>query len=355
MSEEMGQRTEHPTGRRLGHARSEGNIAKSADLSAAVDLSGAFLAILFFGPGLVASMASLIRILLDGSSFGVPDRAMWIDHLLEFAASHLALMVAPFMVFVVCVGFVSQFLQVGWLWTMKPIMPKLNRLDPMQGLKRMFGKANLVKVLVNSVKLGVVGSVAVFICSRNMRKLAALPALDVVPAMATIGNMIIQLLTWLLAILSIIGLVDYFFQRWNRIQKLKMTKQEVKEEVKQMEGDLQAKARRLSMARSIVYQKMAQGVRTADVVVTNPTHFAVALKYDSGKMNAPTVVAKGADYMALRIRQLARDAGVPIVEKPPLARALYQSAEVGRAISPEYYQAVAEILAFVYRLKGRAA
>lgn len=352
MAEELGERTEQPTGRKLRRARNEGNVAKSADLSAAVDLSGSFLAIILLGPGLVAGLVGLLRALLDT---GVFDHNAGIDHLLEFTATRAVILVAPFMGVVFVVALVAQFLQVGWLWTLKPIMPKVHRLNPLQGLKRMFGKANLAKLVVNSVKLTLVGAAAIMVTSSNVRKLAALPALDVVPALTVVGNIIIELLVWLLVLLLVIGVLDYWFQRWNRIQKLKMTKQEVKEEVKQMEGDLQAKARRLSMARALVYQKMAQNVKTADVVVTNPTHFSVALKYDAEKMHAPTVVAKGADYMALRIRQLARDAGVPIVEKPPLARGLYHSVEVGRAISPEFYQAVAEILAYVYRLKNRAA
>lgn len=355
MAEELGERTEAPTGRKLGKARNEGNIAKSADFSAAVDLSGAFIALLVLGPGLFTAMSSLLRVLLDGSSFGSPDQPDWINHLLEFAGTRAVLMAAPFLVALFLVALVAQFMQVGWLWTLKPITPKFTRLNPLQGAKRLVGKSNITKMAVNFVKLSVVGTVAVSIASGNTEKLAQLPELELVAAFKVVGDMIEDLLIWILSILLVIGICDYFFQRWHRTQKLKMTKQEVKEEVKQMEGDLQAKARRLSMARSIVYQKMAESVKTADVVVTNPTHFAVALKYDAGKMAAPTVVAKGGDYMAFRIRQIARDAGVPIIEKPPLARGLYHGVDVGRAILPEYYQAVAEILAYVYRLKGRAA
>jgi flagellar biosynthesis protein FlhB len=355
MAEELGERTEKPTGRKLGRARNDGNVAKSSDFSAAIDLSGAFLAIIFLGPGLIAGMAAILRTLLDGSSFGVPDRQNWIDHLLEFTATRGALLVAPFLIILFIVAFAAQFMQVGWLWTLKPIMPKLHKLNPLNGAKRMLGKTTAAKMAVNSLKLAIVGAVAVIISVRNVRKLASLPALEVVPALTIVGNMIINLLMWLILLLLIIGIADFLFQRWHRILKLKMTKQEVKEEIKSVEGDLQAKARRLRMGRALVYQQMAQGVKTADVVVTNPTHFSVALKYDADKMAAPTVVAKGADHMAFRIRQLARDSGVPIVEKPPLARGLYHGVEVGRAILPEYYQAVAEILAYVYRLKGKAA
>lgn len=355
MAEELGEKTELPTGRKLSRARNEGNIAKSADLSAAIDLSGAFLALVILGPGLVAAMAAMLRSLLDSRGFTTPDSLEGVGILLRFAGTRGVQAVIPFLGALFIVSLAAQFFQVGWLWTYKPLQPKLGRLNPLNGAKRLLGKANMAKLGVNSVKLAVVGSVAVGVSWGNIRALAMLPALDAVPAMAVAGNILFSMLVWVLAILLVIGIIDYSFQRWNRIQKLKMTKQEVKDEIKSMEGDLQTKARRLSTARNMLYQRMAEGVKSADVVVTNPTHFAVALKYDPSKMHAPKVVAKGADYMALRIRQLAREAGVPIVEKPPLARALYRTTEVGRSISPEFYQAVAELLAYVYRLKGRAA
>lgn len=355
MAEELGERSELPTGRKLSRARSEGNIAKSTDFSAAVDLSGAFLALLFLGPALITGMASVMRVLLDGSMFGAPDRTLWIDHLLGWTAHKAALLILPFLLVMFAVCFTAQYIQVGRNWTLKPIMPKLHRLNPMAGVKRLFSKANVVKIVVNSVKLVIVGSLSMAIISRNYKGLAALPALDMLGALTMIGKMISQLMVWVLLLLLIIGIADFLFQRWNRIQKLKMTKQEVKEEIKSMEGDMQHKAKRLRMARTMVYQQMAEGVKTADVVVTNPTHFSVALKYDPKNMAAPTVVAKGADFMAFRIRELARAADVPIIEKPPLARALYADVPVGRTISPEFYQAVAEILAYVYRLKNRAA
>jgi flagellar biosynthetic protein FlhB len=355
MAEELGERTELPTGRKLSRARSEGNIAKSADFSAAIDLSGSFIALLVLGPGLVATLAAILRSLLDARGFSSPDSLEGVGVLLRFAGSRGVQAVLPFLGALFVVSLVAQFIQVGWLWTYKPLHPKLQRLNPINGAKKLLGKNNLIKLSVNSVKLAVVGSVAVGVSWGNIRKLSALPALDALPALAVVGNILISMLVWVLFILLVIGIIDYAFQRWNRIQKLRMTKQEVKDEIKSMEGDLQTKARRLRAARDMLYQQMAAGVKSADVIVTNPTHFAVALKYDAGKMHAPKVVAKGADYMALRIRQLAREAGVPIVEKPPLARALYRTTEVGRSIAPEFYQAVAELLAYVYRLKGRAA
>jgi len=166
---------------------------------------------------------------------------------------------------------------------------------------------------------------------------------------------IVELMVWMLVALLIIGFADLKYQKWQHRHDNKMTKQEVKEEQKSMDGDPEMKQRRSRVAREIAMQRVQQDVPSADVVVTNPTHFSVALKYDSNTMAAPEVIAKGADYVALRIREVARVHGVPVIERPPLARALYRGVEVGQAVSPEHYEAVAEVLAYVYRIDGRQA
>jgi flagellar biosynthetic protein FlhB len=183
-------------------------------------------------------------------------------------------------------------------------------------------------------------------------KIVGLPALDATQGLMVIARMLLALAIWLAAILLLIGLIDWLYQRWQHTQDLRMTRQQVKDERRSMEGDPQIKGRRFRMMREILMQQIQQQVPLADVVVTNPTHFAVALRYDADKMRAPRVVAKGADYMAQRIRLVAAGAGVPIIERPPLARGLYYGVDVGHDISSEYYEAVAEILAYVYRLEG---
>jgi flagellar biosynthetic protein FlhB len=228
-------------------------------------------------------------------------------------------------------------------------------LNPIDGFKRLAGRRNLVKTGTSLLKLVVVGSVAVSVIMSSGPKIAALPAMGVVAAFLMTGKIVVHLALWLLAILLMIGLADFIYQKWQHTHDLRMTKQEVKEERRSMEGDMDVKARRLRIARQMAMQRIRQAVPTADVIVTNPTHFAVAIKYDAGTMASPKVVAKGADFMAFRIREVAVASGVPIVEKPALARALYAGVEVGRHISPEFYQAVAEILAYVYRLEGKAA
>jgi flagellar biosynthesis protein FlhB len=188
-----------------------------------------------------------------------------------------------------------------------------------------------------------------------LNKVAALPVLDLMGGVAMIGDLLLSLVIRLLALLFVLGMADYLFQRWQHQQELRMTKQEVTDERRSMDGDPQIKGRRMRMMRQIAMQQINRTVPQADVIVTNPTHYSVAIQYDQKTMAAPRVVAKGVDHMAMRIRQVAMSNRIPIVERPPLARALYAEVEVGQEISEELYQAVAEVLAYVYRLEKEAA
>ena len=250
---------------------------------------------------------------------------------------------------------IAQFLQVGWVLTTKPLKPNFGKLNPISGVKRLFSKRSLMKSILNSVKLVFVLAVAYAVIAGFVPKIIGLPALGAMQGMMLIARMLLALAIWLAAVLLVIGLIDWLYQKWQHAEDLKMTKQQVKDERRSMEGDPQIKGRRLRMMRDIVLQQIQANVPLADVVVTNPTHFAVALRYDAETMNAPRVVAKGADYMAQRIRLVAAASGVPIIERPPLARGLYFGAEPGQEISSEYYEAVAEILAYVYRLEGESS
>jgi flagellar biosynthetic protein FlhB len=223
--------------------------------------------------------------------------------------------------------------------------PKFDRLNPVQGLQNLYGRKNMVRSGLNIVKLLIVCCVGYAYLSRCVAEIAMLPVLELKGMLAVAGELMLHLVMWLLALLLVLGVADFMFQKWQHTQELKMTKQEVQDERRSMDGDPQIKGRRLRN----------KAVPNANVVVTNPTHFSVALQYDQGSMAAPRVVAKGVDHMALRIRQVAMIHKVPIVERPPLARALYAEVEVGQEINEELYQAVAEVLAYVYRLEKEAA
>ncbi len=355
MAEDLGDKTELPTSRRRQEARDRGTIARSQDLNSALDLIGAVVLLVVIGSWLAGGLLAMLRRTLGEEQFAATISTDMVGNLVRWTSLRAGILIAPVLLVMFVLVAIIRALQVGWLITFKPVTPDLNRLSPISGLKRLFSKRSLVKTGVNTVKLFAIAGVVILIVYIDFPKIAALAALEAHQGWMMIGRMLLELIAWILFIMLIIGLIDFVYQRWQHTQDLKMTKQEVKDERKMMEGDMEMKARRRRMARSMVLQQLHSAVPTADVVVTNPTHFAVAIRYDQANMHAPKVVAKGADFLAFRIREIARAHNITIVEKPPLARALYAGVEVGQPISPEFYEAVAEVLAYVYRLEGRAA
>lgn len=348
MAEDLGERTEEATPRKMQQARDMGQIAKSTDLASALDLTFATIGIVTLGTLTMTGLTSVMRrALQDADAFIDPDS---VGPVLRATLRDGSIAILPFLGVAVVGALVSQYVQVGFLLTTKPLEPKFDRLNPVTGFGRLFERRNLIKTLVNAVKLLAVMLVAYFVLRKDAHKLVMLAQMSAFGAMKMIGELAINLAIALLAILMLIGAADYFYQRWQHQRDQRMSKDDVKDERRSMEGDPDIKAKRFRMARQIALQRLNSAVPKADVVVTNPTHFAIALKYDSKKGRAPIVVAKGADEMAHRIRQIAMIHQVPIVERPPLARALYAGVKVGQEIAPEFYQAVAEILAYVYRL-----
>ncbi len=355
MAEDLGERTEMPTGRRLSEARQEGNVARSTDLGSAILLVGAVILLAAFGGGLVDALAGVMRQALGdggGAAQIAPDGA----HALSTAAlAQVAIRYGPVLLGLALVAYASQVVQIGWLFTTRPLVPKANRLNIVANIGRLFGRRGVARLVADVAKLAAVSLVSWLLISRAAGRLATLPGLEVKAAVLAVAHLAVELALWILLLLVVIGVADWVYQRWQHTRELRMTKQEVKDERRSMEGDPAMKRRRFQMMREIATQRIHQTVPTADVIVTNPTHFSVAIKYDSGTMAAPRVVAKGADHMALRIRHLALLNDVPLVERPPLARALYYGVDVGREIPPEHYQAVAELLAYVYRVQQKAA
>lgn len=352
MAEQLGDRTELPTSRRVQQARSRGQVAKSQDLAAAALFAVSLAALIVLGGFMADEMRTLLTRSLDlsdapGDTHVAPR--------VTFAASKIATIAGPLTLALAFAGAAAHFVQVGPLLTAEPLQPKIDRLSPLSGVKRMFGRRGLVRSLTGVLKLALLVVVACAVLGRRMGEVAALPALDLLPGLAVCGRLLLEVVLWMLAIMLLIGAADFAFQRWQHREDLRMTRHEVKEERRDTEGDPEVKSRRARIATEIALQRIRSAVPQADVVVTNPTHFAVALKYDRATMRAPRVTAKGADLMALRIRETATTHGVQIVERPPLARALYYRVEVGREIPPEHYEAVAEVLSYVYRLEAEAA
>jgi len=357
VAEDLGERTEAPTGKRLSEARMRGQIAKSADLSSAMLLLAAVVMLAAVGATFLQHAAGLLRRTL-GDEIHANDSldgvASGVDVVRELATDVVRI-AWPALVIAFVVAYAVHYAQVGWLISTKALEPKFKQFDIVKGLGKIISKRNVVKGVVNVLKLALVGSVAILFIRANLREVAAMPALHLTASIAVAGRLILDLALWCLLLLLILGVIDYMYQRWQHREDLKMTKQEVKDERKSMDGDPYMKRRQLEFGRDILSQQIRKKVPEADVVVTNPTHFAVALQYDHGKMHAPRVVAKGADFMAMQIRYIAAANGVPIIERPPLARALYNKCEVGQEIPVDLYEAVAEVLAYVYRLEGRLA
>jgi len=348
VAEDLGEKTEDASARKLQTAREQGQLAKSTDLSSAIDLIAVTIGLAVLGTFTMTGLTSVMRRSFeDSSAFIDPVQA---GPMLWKSIFDMAYAVGPFLGIALLGSLVAQYMQVGVLFTSKPLEPKLDRLDPIAGFKRLFDRKNLVKTLLNSVKLVLVLYVAYLMLMKDAHKLVSLAQMSAFASMKMIGQIAIELAIVLLVLLLIIGVVDYEFQKWTFNRDQRMSKHDVKEERHSMDGDPEVKARRYRFARQIAVQRVNSAVPRADVIVTNPTHFAVALRYDTKKDRAPIVVAKGADEMAHVIRRIAMVHRVPIVERPPLARALYAGVPVGREIAPEFYQAVAEILAYVYRL-----
>lgn len=356
MPEDLGERTEDPTERRIRQAREKGQVARSADLSAAIVLSASVVMCMLLVEFMLRSSMKLMRFSLSEEALGERGGSGSIVPQLIVSMSEIVRIVGPFMVVVVLVSFVGAVTQVGWHITPEGLAPKWGRLNPLSGVKNVMGKKALVKGGIDLMKFALIAVVVVWIVRGQHREVLALANLDLLSGVMRSAEMVRDLALWVLAVLIVLAAIDFKYQRWQHSRELRMTKQEVKEERRESEGDMEMKGRRLRFARQIAMQRLAASVPKADVVVTNPTHYAVALKYDeSSGMKAPRVIAKGADYLALKIRYLASSNGVPIVERPPLARALYNDVPVGKEIHPQHYEAVAEVLAYVYRLEQTAA
>ncbi|MEO1235792.1 MAG: flagellar biosynthesis protein FlhB [Planctomycetota bacterium] len=353
MAETGQDKTEQATPRRRNEARQEGNVPKSQDLTAALMLLAAIAVMYAYGLHVFGAMHGTMQTLLSGAHTANATR---LDDLIAVGGYSVRAMVgmtAPLALAVMAVGLLTCVGQVGFLLSGKAITPKFSRLNPLKGLQQMVAARAWVRLAQSLAKFIILGGAAGVVMYIDMAKVQHLAQLGAGPAFAAGAGLVFELAMILSALLIVLALLDLWYQRWQHSQDLKMTKEQVKQEMKDMDGDPLVKQRRARVARQLAMQRMAQAVPTADVVVTNPTHYAIALKYDRGTMQAPKVVAKGADFMAMRLRQIASLNGVPLVERKPLARALYSGVEVGQEVPPEHYAAVAEILAYVYRLGGR--
>jgi len=353
--QDLGEKTEPATARRKREAREEGSIARSMDLTAALTLLGAVLLLLWLTPHMMRDLTVFVRETLESSSSDTWSANPIGGEDLERAVRILIGSAGPFVGLMFIVAYVAAVWQVGWIFTTKPLQPKLSKLDPINGFKKFFNMQALGRAGMSLGKVALILLVSIAVISRRFQEILMLPRFGFAEACAKSGGYIVELLLWLAAMLIILGILDFAFQKWQWERQHRMSKHEVKEELRMTMGDPLIKQRQRGFARKILSQRLQQTVPKADVVVTNPEHISIALKWDPQTMNAPKVLAKGTDYIALRIRQIALANRIPIVERKPLARAMYPIVQVGQEIPSNFFQAVAEVLAYVYRLNNRKA
>ena len=354
MAEQQGQeKTEAPTEKKRRESREEGQVAFSRELPSAALLAGILLTLIATSPLILDAFREMTTKIFREMS---KANELSIDSLYDLSGEIYYTLLpafAPFAVIIVLVGILASILQVGVQITLKAIAPKFNKISPLTGLKRLFSTQSLADFLKSMAKLIIVGIVGYITYMDKITELNGLSVAtpeDILEYNFTVGA---EGAGKIVLALVAIAIFDYLYQRWHHEKQLMMTKQEVKEETKQTEGDPQLKARIRQIQREMSNARMMQEVPKADALIVNPTHFSVAILYDRDVMEAPEVTAKGTDHMALRMRTVARENSVPILERPELARDLYANVEIGESIPERFYKAIAEILAFVYRLRSR--
>lgn len=356
-NDEGGEKTEEPTAKKIEDSRKEGQVAKSKELSNACSLLALFVCMkIFIGyvgnrllnvfPNFWLEMQVYVKDTFDSVT-------VW--QLLLNAIIYLMLTCLPFIIIAFIVAFMSQRIQIKWKVTAKPLEPKLSKLNPLSGFKRIFSKQALFELLISVFKIMLFVAVSYSVVKDNISIILSVYDMTIQDCLSCLFDVIMELGLKISIVYVAISLGDLLFQRWKHKKDLRMTKQEVKDEYKNQEGDPKIKSQQRQRMQQASRRRMMQSIPEADVVITNPTHFAVALKYDNTQSQAPVVTAKGADYLAFKIKDIAREHDVEIVENKPLARMLYSNVEVGNEIPEELYQSVAEVLAYVYRIKNKVS
>lgn len=346
------EKTEQPTGKRLGEARNKGNVAFSADLNNAVILLFGFILWYALGVNTYNSLYNAMK----ASLVNLMCKDVTPESVINVMLSHVYMLIkilSPFLGGLLLIGLAASYLQVGFMFNFGLLKPNLSKLNIISGLKNLFSFKSFAKLIFSILKLIMVGGVSFFYIRKEFSGIDIMDTIDLNLSAILVTNvkLMFGLALRVSAALFILAVVDCFYQKWQYKRNLRMTKQEVKEERKQMDGDPLIKSKIRSIQRQIAMKRMMSSIPKADVVITNPSHFAVVLKYDGSAMKAPMVVAKGVDLIAKRIKEIARRHKVPLVEDKPLAQTLYKTVEIGREIPQKLYYAVAKVLSYVYQLK----
>ena len=343
-----GEKTEEPTAKKRADARKKGQVGRSQEINSAFVLLVGFFGLKLLWDSIYFSIASYTTYV-----FSNLNQTIDTENILRIFIGIvivLAKTAFPIMIFIMLIGLAVNFFQVGLNFNTESIEFKLDKLNPINGFGRIFSKRSLVELVKSFFKIIVIGFFLYRFIHEQILAMPQFMFFDLTTSLALVAEIIFQMAFIVIGVITIMAFMDYGYQKWQTTQDLKMSKQEVKDEMKQTEGDPQIKGKIRQKQRQMAMARMMKEVPKADVIITNPTHYAVALSYEQG-MVAPTVIAKGQDLVAQRIKEIGRDARVPIIENKPLARTLYAAVQVGDTVPQELYQAVAEVLAYVYRLK----
>ncbi|NLK86670.1 MAG: flagellar biosynthesis protein FlhB [Clostridiaceae bacterium] len=349
-----GEKTEKATPKKRREARRKGQVFQSREISTTLVLLFVFISLRLFGSNIYNELSGFMKKVFTEypqiNDLYMPDILLrvFIDGIIVFFKT-----VGPIMLTGLLTGLIVSYAQVGFLFTLETLKPNFSRISPISGMKRLFSMKGIVELVKAVLKVVAIGYVTYSYLNGKAQSVISLMDTDILSSTAFIGITSIDLAVRICMVLVVIGAFDFAYQWWEYEKNMKMTKQEVKEEYKQIEGNPEIKAKIKQKQRQMSMRRMMQEVPKADVVITNPTHFACALKYDQETAAAPILLAKGQDYAAHRIKEIAKENNVEIVENKPLARTIYDTVEIGQTIPPELYQAVAEVLAFVYSLKGK--
>jgi flagellar biosynthetic protein FlhB len=346
------EKTEKATPKKRQDARKKGQVAKSMELPGAFILLFTFLFMMFFGNYFSTRIHALFTVSLHEYIFREVNQTN-LTAIANELILYMLMLLAPIFIISVVLAILGNFVQIGFLVSGEPLKMKLSKLNPIEGFKRIFSMRALIEFLKSLLKVVVIGAICSMTLWREKENILSLSRLPLEQIFTYTARLVVILGLQIGAFLVFIAVLDYLYQRYDHEKNLRMSKQEVKDEFKKMEGDPLIKSRIREKQRSIAMRRMMQEIPNADVVITNPTHYAVALRYEAKEMEAPKVIAKGKDYVALKIREKAKEHGVVIMENKPLARALYEQTEIGDTIPAELFQAVAEVLAYVYRIKKK--
>ena len=350
-TEDQAQKTEEPTQKKLDDARKKGQVASSREVNTwFMLLAGTIMVML--APMAMDDLGTILGRFLS-QSHALPVDGPAILHLGAATMVELAAVMAPVFGMTLIAAIASGFVQHGFLLSTDKLQPKLQNISLLKGVKRMFSLKSIVEFIKGILKMTIVGAVAFALIEPQMERITSAIYMAPSDILYLLWTLALRMIAGVCAVVTLIAGVDFLYQRFEFHKSMRMSKQDIKDEMKQTEGDpiIKSRLRQLRIEKS--RKRMMAAVPEADVVITNPTHYAVALKYTSGEMAAPVVVAKGLDNIALRIRQVAEDSDVPIVENPPLARALHGGVEIDQAIPEDYYRAVAEVIGYVWKLKGK--